>query len=91
MTVSDNAALQSALVFGQYSLCHYATDLTAVLRDLRRLSRSKNHPSAALDPVIARVTRLRAEARPRLSKVAGLLNCTALPTPSRLVAPSPRL
>ena len=74
MTVTDNAALQSALVFGQYSLCHYATDLTAVLRDLRRLSRSTNHPSAALDPVIARVTRLRAEMREEINGIDDFLS-----------------
>ena len=74
MTVSDNAALQSALVFGQYSLCHYATDLTAVLRDLRRLSRSKNHPSAALDPVIACVIRLRAEVREEINGIDDFLS-----------------
>ena len=74
MSVSHNAAVQSALVFSQYSLCHYATDLGLVLRDLRALRRSTNHPSAALDPVIRRVSNLRDEIREEINCIDDVLS-----------------
>ena len=60
---NDSTSLASSLVFAQYSLCHYVGDVNAVLRDLRRLRRSSNHPSAALDPCIDRLNRLAREIR----------------------------
>ena len=82
MTTSSTA-VQSALVFSQYSLCHYATDLGLVLRDLRALRRSTNHPSAALDPIIRRVSNLRDEIREEIRGIDDLLGpippvCVAL-------------
>jgi hypothetical protein len=69
-----STAAQSALVFSQYSLCHYATDLGLVLRDLRALRRSTNHPSSVLDPVIRRVTTLRDEVREEIASIDELLD-----------------
>jgi len=75
MCIRNNAtAACSALVYSQYSLCSYATDLTHALRDLRRLRRSTNHPSAALDPVIARIGRVRDEVREEISSIDELLS-----------------
>ena len=66
---NDSTALASSLVFAQYSLCHYAGDVNAVLRDLRRLRRSSNHPSAAFDPAIDRLNRLAREIREEISSI----------------------
>jgi hypothetical protein len=75
MSVRTNAsAAASALVYSQYSLCHYVGDLTAALRDLRRLRRSTNHPSSALDPVIQRISRLRDEVREEIAGIDELLD-----------------
>jgi hypothetical protein len=71
---TDSTAAAAALVFTQYSLCHYATDLTAALRDLRRLRRTTVHPSAALDPVIARVSRVIGEVREEITSIDELLD-----------------
>jgi hypothetical protein len=71
---NDSTAAASALVYGQYALCHIATDLTAALRDLRRLRRTTNHPSSALDPVIARIGRVRDEVRDEISSIDELLD-----------------
>jgi hypothetical protein len=71
---NDACAAASALVYGQYALCHIATDLTAALRDLRWLRRTTNHPSAALDPVIARIRRVRDEVRDEITGIDELLD-----------------
>jgi hypothetical protein len=69
-----NDASSAALVFTQYSLCSYATDLCLALRDLHRPRRSTNHPSAALDPVISRISRIRDEVRDEINSIDELLD-----------------
>jgi hypothetical protein len=71
---NDSQSAASALVYSQYALCSYATDLGLALRDLRRLRRSTNHPSAALDPVISRISRVRDEVRDEIAGIDDLLS-----------------
>jgi hypothetical protein len=71
---NDATAACSSLVYNQYALCSFAADLGLALRDLRRLRRSTNHPSAALDPVIARITRVRDEVRDEIESIDELLD-----------------
>ena len=74
MSIRHVPTAESALVYSQYALCGYATDLNLALRDLRRLRRSTNHPSAALDPVIARITRVRDEVREEIASIDQLID-----------------
>jgi hypothetical protein len=71
---NDACSAASALVFTQYSLCSYATDLSAALRDLRRLRRTTSHPSTVLDPIIARVGRVIGEVREEIAGIDELLD-----------------
>ena len=61
------------LVFCQYSLCGYVGDLTAVIRDIRRLKRLPNHSATSLDTVLNRLTRLRAEMREEVEGISDVL------------------
>ena len=71
---NDSRSAAAGLVFTQYSLCHYASDLAHVLRDLRALRRSTNHPSSVLDPIIRRVSTLRDEVREEIDGIDELLS-----------------
>ena len=75
MTIRTTKAstCHAALVFTQYALCGYVGDLTAIIRDLRRLKRTANHPAASLDTTLARLTRLRADMREEVEGISDVL------------------
>ena len=54
-------------------MCGYVGDLTAVIRDIRRLKRLPNHSAASLDPTLDRLTRLRAEMREEVEGISDVL------------------
>jgi hypothetical protein len=74
MSLRTDASSASALVYSQYALYGYATELSLALVQLHRLRRSTNHPSAALDPVIARISRIRDEVRDEINGIEDLLD-----------------